>query len=142
MCPRVPNPEDRKGAVWMEVAGSPCIPWCKGAYGTGLQWLHPVSVPFYIWLHTMRMALPDVICHENVPMFDWTVFEKVLNVDEQRYLIMTHVWSPEQQGCPVKRPRRYTICLRMKSIYTMSDFGEKAFKLLCTCGHESSSLMS
>lgn len=64
----------------IEVAGSPCVPFVRGgAFGTSLGFLHPVTVPFYIWLFSVRQVRPGVILHECVPGFDPEVIKNALN---------------------------------------------------------------
>ena len=48
---------DHRMLFHIEVAGSPCIAFVRGgAYGTALRWLHEVTVPFYIWLFSVKRS--------------------------------------------------------------------------------------
>ncbi|CAJ1454758.1 unnamed protein product [Effrenium voratum] len=127
-CRRFPGTRERANAVWLEIAGSPCVPFCKGAYGTGLSWLHPVSVPVFIWLHSLKRAQPDMILHENVPDFTPLVFDLVLNAEEQCYSVESVVWSPSAHGLPISRDRRYTLCRRLASFTRKLDFNYDALQ--------------
>ena len=104
---------DHRMLFHIEVAGSPCIAFVRGgAYGTALRWLHEVTVPFYIWLFSVKKAKPAMIVHECVPGFDVNVVDAGLNSQGLCYHVQSLVFSPEEEGVPIKRQRRYTLGLR------------------------------
>eukprot|EP00974_Lingulodinium_polyedra_P060309 5813639-Lingulodinium_polyedra.AAC.1 len=50
-CPVTPraSPEpDVADAIWVEAAGSVCVPW--SAMGSRSHWLHPTTLPALVWL--------------------------------------------------------------------------------------------
>ena len=76
MCPRVPARD--KDKLWVEVAGTPCVAFCRGGgYGGQLGWLHDTSVLFLAWVAFLRQAQPDVIVHECVEAFDHEVLRSI-----------------------------------------------------------------
>ena len=81
MCARWLGPKMRASAVWVECAGTPCIAFCKGAYGTDLGWLHDTSIAFLCWAASLAApgAQPDIIIHECVPGFTPEMLEMTLN---------------------------------------------------------------
>ena len=81
----------------------------SGAYGTSLRWLHEVSVTFYIWLYSLLTSGVHVLLHECVPGFDPAIIEAVLS---PVYFVQSLVWSSLDEGLPIRRERRYTICIR------------------------------
>eukprot|EP00435_Cladocopium_sp_Y103_P048908 s774_g14.t1 len=116
MCSRFPDAAKRMVYLWLEVAGSPCIPFIKGgAYGTGLAWLHETTISFLSWGRAMRAKKPDMILHECVPGFTPETLQKVLNQHEDLYDITSLVLSPDDMGYAVRRERRYSLCVLKKS---------------------------
>lgn len=114
--------------LWIEIAGSPCIPWTPAAYGSGLKWLHEdVTTAFLCWIYSLmnQERTPDAILHENVPGFDVESMSS-FHIDD-RYHIQTFVMSPDEVGFPAARPRRYTFLLR-KDHAPLLDFGVETWK--------------
>ena len=113
-CKRYPGPEF-DDFIWLDVAGSPCIPWTPAAYGNSEKWLHHQVTPAYFsWLCGLlnRNRKPDIILHENVPNFD---FESPYNaLMKDYYDVQSVIASPSDMGLPVARPRRYTLYLLKK----------------------------
>lgn len=111
-CPRFPNASARATCLWLEVAGSPCIPFVKGgAYGNGLAWVHETTIYFLSWARAMREGRPHMILHECVPGFTPETLRKCLNQREDLYQVTTIVFGPEEMGYGVRRQRRYSLCL-------------------------------
>eukprot|EP00439_Symbiodinium_sp_Y106_P041214 s646_g5.t1 len=115
MCPRVPARD--KDKLWVEVAGTPCVAFCRGGgYGGQLGWLHDTSVLFLAWVAFLRQAQPDVIVHECVEAFDHEVLRRYLNsgcpANQPLYQVASVDWDVLWQGLPVSRHRRYTVCVR------------------------------
>ena len=54
-----------------------------------------------------------MIVHECVPGFDVNVIDAGLNSQGLCYHVQSLVFSPEEEGVPIKRQRRYTLCLRV-----------------------------
>lgn len=94
-CQRFPTEDERANAVWVECAGSPCIPFLRGAYGTGLGWLHPVTCAFFSWAAGLRKHRPDIVLHECVQAFPASVLRRFLNRHEDLYHVQSVVFSPE-----------------------------------------------
>ena len=133
MCPRVPCREP--GDIWLEAAGSPCIPFCKGGgYGTQLGWLRDTSLPFFAWVSFLRKGRPDVIVHECVDGFEPDVLAKYLNCgcppDNPLYAIQSVSWNVLWEGAPVSRHRRYTICVLTQHCPACLPFQEVVEQLL------------
>ena len=126
VCNRFPGAEQRSEWLWVEVAGTPCIPFVRGgAYGTGLAWLHETTIPFLGWGCGMRQAMPDMILHECVEGFTESALDKVLNKDQALYNIQSVVFSPDDMGYAVRRVRRYTLCVLKASCSQMEGLHEE-----------------
>lgn len=124
-----------KGGIHVEVAGSPCVPFVKGgAYGTSMSWLHDVTVPFYVWIHAVKRASPALVVHECVPGFDVQHLEHALNHPVPCYVVQSLVWSPEDEGIPVRRERRYTLCIRMDLAPPLLRFDDLTWRALAYAG--------
>ena len=132
MCSKFPDAAMRMVYLWLEVAGSPCIPFIKGgAYGNGLAWLHETTIPFLSWAHAMRVKKPDMILHECVGGFTPETLRKVLNQVEDLYDISSLVFSPNDMGYGVRRDRRYSLCVRKEACErTEKLFDEKLARML------------
>jgi hypothetical protein len=101
-----------------------------GAYGTGLGWLHDVSVAFYCWIYSAKQAEIDVILHECVPNFDPSVLEQCLWPD---YIGSSMVWSAADEGLPIRRERRYSLCIRKTLGPSLLSFNDLTWSSLIFC---------
>lgn len=134
---RAGDDQSNSPSLTAEVGGSPCIPFVKGgAYGTQLGWLHSVSVAFFSWIYSVKDAGIDVIVHECVPNFDPAVLEECL---KPLYSVQSLVWNATDEGLPVRRERRYTICIKTDLgqsclEFSMSIWTELAFCKLVSSG--------
>ena len=111
-CQRYPDDAflSSTNSIWIDVSGSPCIPWTPAAYGNTEKWLHSsVTEAYMCWIFSLvnqGSRPPDVIVHENVSGFDYEGSYVFL---QDLYTMESFIISPEDVGLPVARPRRYTL---------------------------------
>ena len=117
-CPCAPSPAERANRVWLAAAGSPCVAFCKGAFGNQEGFLHDSAVCLVAWAAKNRAHRPDVIVRECVPGFSRDVLSRYLNTgfpsSSPLYRVESVVWNVLDEGLPVSRERRYTICVLAK----------------------------
>ena len=106
-----------------------------GALGTGLGWLHSVSVAFYCWIYNAKKSDVDIIIHECVPNFDPKVLEQCLQPD---YIVKSFVWSALDEGLPIRRERRYTFCMKKSLAPASLNFQEHVWQQLVFCNRVAS----
>lgn len=106
-----PPPADRDSSTYVVVMGNTCLPW--SAMGSRKGWLHDATLPYMVALRDAVLGGAVVIIKECSPDFDWEWSACVLN---NLYCVMSVVFSPLHLGLPVRRSRRYTICIRRDSI--------------------------
>eukprot|EP00435_Cladocopium_sp_Y103_P052648 s381_g16.t1 len=133
--PSMPSSSSSKApdSIWIEVAGSPCIPWTPTSYGNSEQWLHlEVTLAYMCWVYGLLnqpYRLPDAIVHECVKGFDQeTMFETV----QERYMAESLMVSPEHVGLPVSRDRRFGL-LTLRNHSKIADFCDETWEALFFC---------
>jgi hypothetical protein len=107
MCAVHPPADVRANRRYINVSGNTCVPWSM--LGSKFGWLHECTIVMLAWLWSLVKALPECIIEECTPRFDWEAFQDLLS---KWYVVQSLVYSPCQMGIPVKRQRRYTICIR------------------------------
>ena len=114
-CPCMPKQSEGGFRLHIEVAGSPCVAFVKGAYGSQEGFLHESAVGFVAWVAKVRHQKPHVVVHECVPGFDEQILCRYLNAGyaswSPLYEVQSVVWNVLHEGFPVSRDRRYTICV-------------------------------
>ena len=119
-CPCKPKAPVPGTLLRVEVAGSPCVAFCKGAYGSQEGFLHETSVCFTAWVAKVRQDLPDIVLHECVPGFPPEILDRYLNAgcapEDRLYAVQSIVWNVLDEGFPVSRERRYTVCVKTKYV--------------------------
>lgn len=92
----------------MEVAGSTCVAWSTMGMQEGF--LHQASImPWLAWARLMLESHPHVIIHECTPTYDEHGLNLMLG---EVYHISSSIASPDDWGIPVRRTRKYTMCVR------------------------------
>ena len=83
----------------------------------------------------MWVGVPDIIVHECVPAFDPDMLEIALNFqsdDDCKYDVRSICFSTRDQGVPIDRRRRYSVCTRIALInikkYNLSYFSLFLFR--------------
>jgi len=134
-CPHFPD--KIPGQIHVEASGTTCVGF--SLMGVLWRWLDDSTIPFLAWICMVRAVLPDIIIHECVPMFDVEVLEQALNdgVEEEgfMYTVQSVCFSPTDQGAPIERRRRYTVCTLNKTMklnipYCIRSFSEVTFRRL------------
>ena len=95
-----------------------------------MGWLHDVSVAFYCWIYSAKQAEIDVILHECVPNFDPSILEQCLWPD---YNVSSLVWSAADEGLPIRRERRYSLCIRKTLGPSLLSFNDLTWSSLIFC---------
>eukprot|EP00971_Amphidinium_carterae_P229695 4557698-Amphidinium_carterae.1 len=123
-CPVYP-PRDARAQHW-EVAGTTCV--AHSAMGSRKQWLHVSSIPYFCWLYSIKSRQPQVVIHENSPLFPETAFNSFASA----YAINSVLISPTDMGFPFRRQRRYTtlVCHDL-NIHVM--YNQKNFERVTSC---------
>ena len=124
---------DGQDCIWIEVAGSPCIPWTPTSYGNSEEWLHvEVTLAYMCWFYGFLNQLfrrPDAILHECVKGFDQ---ETMFEMAEEKYMAESLIVSPENVGLPVSRERRFGL-FTLKDHGKIADFSAEMWEALFFC---------
>ncbi len=143
-CSHHPN-VDGEVPLWIDCSGTPCPPFVRGgAYGHGMGFLHDATVPFYCWIYGLKCKTrivasqlrkgPDAIIHENVPGFPIEVLDQILNANlepnDPGYTVQSLVWSALDEGIPVRRERRYTLCIKNDLLPLLVPFNLEVWRTL------------
>ena len=119
--------------IWIEIAGSPCIPWTPTSYGNSEQWLHlEVTLAYMCWFYGLLNQphrRPDVILHECVKGFDQ---ETMFEIAQEKYMAESLTVSPEHVGLPVSRDRRFGL-FTLKDHTKIADFCNETWEALFFC---------
>ena len=123
------------GKLHVEAAGTTCVGFSP--LGSNWRWLDDSCVVFLCWIALMWVSTPDIIVNECVPSFDADVLDLALNFQSEedcRYDVRSVCFSTRDQGVPIDRRRRYTICNRIVNIrinkYNLSYFSLVSFRRL------------
>lgn len=104
-------------------AGTTCKDWSRRGVRAGLA--GKSCKPFYVWLMERKKRRDHIIFQECTVDFPEVIIMKVLG---GLYDIQTLVLGPDDMGWPVRRPRKFTICvLKSAMVRTVSL---STFKLL------------
>ena len=109
-----------------------------------MGFLHDATVPFYCWIYGLKCKTrivanqlrkgPDVIIHENVPGFPIEVLDRILNANlepnDPGYTVQSLVWSALDEGIPVRRERRYTLCIKNDLLPLLVPFNLEVWRTL------------
>ena len=119
----------------VEAAGTTCVGFSP--LGTNWRWLDDSCVAFLSWIALMWVSIPDIIIHECVPSFDADLLEFAFNFlseEDCRYVVRSVCFSTRDQGVPIDRRRRYSLCNRIVRIniskYNLSYFSLVTFRRL------------
>ena len=123
------------GKLHVEAAGTTCVGFSP--LGSNWRWLDDSCVAFLCWIALMWVGVPDIIVHECVPAFDPDILEMALNFqsdDDCKYDVRSICFSTRDQGVPIDRRRRYSVCTRIALIhinkYNLSYFSLVSFRRL------------
>ena len=137
-CPCVPKAPIPGTYLRVEVAGSPCVAFCKGAYGSQEGFLHETAVCFTAWTAKVRHDLPHIVLHECVPGFQAEILIRYLNAgcppEKPFYVMQSVVWNVLDEGFPVSRERRYTVCVRAEHappLFSLEDNWHDVMSATC-----------
>lgn len=78
----------------------------------------------------MKAACIDIIVHECVPNFDPSVLQACLS---DLYYVFSIVWNACDEGLPIRRERRYTICIRKRLGKPILPFSLSTWSRLVFC---------
>ena len=95
-----------------------------------MGWLHNVSIAFYCCIYSAKQAEIDIIIHECVPNFDPSILEQCLCPD---YTVSSLVWSAADEGLPIRRERRYSLCIRKSLGRSLLSFNHLIWSSLIFC---------
>lgn len=85
---------------------------------------------FYCWLYSVLHYGPRILLHECVPGFEVRVLQECL---ESKYIVSSIVWSSLDEGLPIRRERRYTLCLRKDMLPVKLSFELPLWSKLAFC---------
>ena len=115
----------------MDVTGTTCWSWSRLGKGAGAA--HKTFVPFFCWLMSMSLLLPELLIHECTERFYPGLIADIL---QGKYTIYTFLVNPLWFGNPFGRLRRITVCLlRGKLVLDAepSDFYERFCRRVSLC---------
>ena len=107
------------------IAGTSCVGWSDAGKKAKLQ--RPSMLTFLLLVADAVHQKYDVICHENTEGMPDELLEYFFG---PTHLVVPLRLAPYHLGMPVRRPRKYTICIRKGIEVTSANFSQAEFLAL------------